>query len=310
MASDDRSTALEEAWESWLRPVLLILAVLALAGAHLLGWLAPLTTATIVAVAFVLVALVWNTAHSVALARGRGLRAGLLVLGLAATALGVSELWMALSPGSPDASAVFDEPGDTLTLAAVPGGRLIVEAAPLPGVESDGRQVAFTLSLRGSAGHQAKSAHLRLGSDQPAGPRSRGGGAREFMATSFVLAPLGKDVTVSLASMEPPRVVSLAVHVYAHPVPILLVAGLLAAIALGVAALESRLPSRRGTFLTIGVATAATFGFVAQAGIAPSNALMSLLGRLLLSGVVGGVAGSILPWLLRKLARPPASAPV
>lgn len=307
MSADERTTALEEAWESWIRPVLMILVVGALAGAHMLGWIAPLTTATIVAVVFVLVALAWNTAHSVGVARGRGLRAGLAVLGIAATVLGVSELWMALSPGVPDATVTFEAPGDVVNVGSVPGGRLVVEATPLPAVAHDGRQVSFTLSLRGSDGHQAASEHFRLGNTKPANPRSRGGGAPEFLATAFVLQSLGDDVQLRLASMEPPGVVSLAVHVYAHPVPIMLVAGALVLLALGIAVLESRVrTTSSGTYLSIGVATAATFGFMAQAGIAPSNALMSLLGRLLLSAVVGGVVGAMLPWIMRKVRPLPA----
>lgn len=304
--TDDWRHSLEEAWEGWLRPVLLILGAGAVAGGYALGWLSPLATAGVIAILFVLLALAGNAARTVGLARGRGLRVALAVSGGLATLLTVSELWMALSPGAPDATAVFEQPGDAVTVPSVPGGRLVVEASPLAHIAPDGRQITFRLALEGSAGHQSVGEHFRLAPPQ-SGPKQRSGGQREFLATSFLLPRLGDGVTVRLASVEPVGVVRLAVSVYAHPVPIFLVASALGVLALVVAAFESRVrPGTASTYLTIGVATAAAFGFLAQAGIAPANAVMALLGRLLLAGVIGGVAGAVLPWVMRRIRPLPA----
>lgn len=302
----DRQRAFEEAWEGWIRPVLMIAGAGAVAGAHMLGWLSSLATAGIVAALFVLLAVAGNTARTVTMARGRALRVALGVTGALATLLTVSEMWMALSPGAPDATAVFEETGASMTVPSVPGGRVVVEATPFAHIEHDGRQVAFHLGLEGSGGRQSVGERFRLASGA-SNPRQRGGGQSEFLATSFLLQGLGDGVTVKLTSMEPAGVVRLRVSVYAHPVPMIFVAGGLLLLALLVAAFESRVRlASASTYLTIGVATAAAFGFLTRAGIAPANAVMALLGRLLLAGVIGGISGSVLPWLMRRLRPLPA----
>jgi hypothetical protein len=308
--TDDRRLAWEEAWEGWLRPVVLLLGAGLFVLAWQLAWIPEVAAATVLGMTLVLVGLGLNTLHAGQAARRSRVRPALLAVGAVATVLAGALMWLALVPGDPDATAQLEAPGDMAALGSVPGGRLVVEATPRPGVRAEGQQVRFGLSLDGKAGHQGVHESFRLADARPHGPR-QGGSQPEFLAATFELSPLGAEARARLTSLDPSDLARIDLRVYAHPFPLAWMGGTLVVLALGAAWLESRLTGPKAkTYLTVGIVTAAAFAFAAKSGIAPRSAVTALFGRMLLAAVVGGITGAILPWLLRVLVPPRAAAPL
>lgn len=301
-SASDRQLWLEEAWESWLRPVLL----LALAGlgfaAYALGFISPLVTAELLGASLVLVGLVVNAAHTIRVASSPRSRVLAGAIGGVGAVLTVLMLWQLLLPGSPDVSGTLRKAGDVVTLGAAQGGRVVVEGTPHASLDKEARTTKFILALHGSGGYQSMTADFRAEDKRPQGPQQRGGQSGAFLGTSFELKPLGDDVTLRLQSIEPAGSMDLEVHVYRSALPIVWLGGALAVLALLSALLEAGLrPTVTNTYLTIGVASAAAFAFFARGGIAPRNAVMAFIGRALVSAIVGGIVGATLPPLLAWL---------
>lgn len=299
---------MESPWESWIRPLLLIV-VAAAVGA---GWYFDLIPDAYVGVplgALVLVGAsvaVWLQVRHTAPSPRLKLLGGIAIV--AASAVALWSPWSILGPGGKVAGADIAVEEPVLTIPPTGHGpeayRVYFHGAPAFGSTS----TSVNLTLEGRPGTEPLHRLGRLDTQRTKGNGRRGG--QEVKRRDLVW-PVVADLTEGgrLVAREPkPGTLSWPAHLevrHAPPSPVLPVAvgGVIALLALGVEATNRR---RQRSWLSTLAAATPIFSVLFGVWFAPGHITAAVFGAGLVAAVGGTVVSySLLPLFRSKLAPPP-----